>query len=46
MEGLSEPTNNLVPPSLFGHNPNLKTLKYDPDGAKKAAKALKDAVKN
>ncbi|SDP53142.1 peptide/nickel transport system substrate-binding protein [Ralstonia sp. 25mfcol4.1] len=35
MEGLSEPTNNLVPPTLFGHNPALKTLKYDPEAAKK-----------
>ncbi|SPA26794.1 PERIPLASMIC DIPEPTIDE TRANSPORT PROTEIN (fragment) [Cupriavidus taiwanensis] len=35
MEGLSEPTNNLVPPTLFGYNPNLKTVKYDPEGAKK-----------
>ncbi|WP_349769772.1 ABC transporter substrate-binding protein [Polaromonas sp.] len=35
MEGLSEPTNNLVPKTLFGHNPNLKTVKYDPEGAKK-----------
>ena len=35
MEGLSEPTNNLVPKTLFGNNPNLKTVKYDPEGAKK-----------
>ncbi|ASL75399.1 ABC transporter substrate-binding protein [Ralstonia solanacearum] len=35
MEGLAEPTDNLVPPQLFGYNPNLKTLKYDPEGAKK-----------
>jgi peptide/nickel transport system substrate-binding protein len=35
MEGLSEPTNNLVPPTLFGNNPNLKVVKYDPEGAKK-----------
>lgn len=35
MEGLSEPTNNLVPKTLFGYNPALKTVKYDPDGAKK-----------
>ena len=35
MEGLSEPTNNLVPATLFGHNPNLKTVKFDADGAKK-----------
>jgi peptide/nickel transport system substrate-binding protein len=35
MEGLSEPTSNLVPATLFGHNPNLKVVKYDPEGAKK-----------
>ena len=35
MEGLSEPTNNLVPATLFGHNPALKTVKYDPEGARK-----------
>jgi peptide/nickel transport system substrate-binding protein len=35
MEGLSEPTNNLVPKTLFGNNPNLKTVKFDPEGAKK-----------
>ena len=35
MEGLSEPTNNLVPATLFGYNPELKTLKYDPEAAKK-----------
>ena len=35
MEGLAEPTNNLVPATLFGHNPNLKTVKFDADGAKK-----------
>lgn len=35
MEGLSEPTNNLVPFTLFGHNPNLKLVKFDPEGAKK-----------
>lgn len=35
MEGLSEPTNNLVPPNLFGYNPDLKVPKYDPEGAKK-----------
>jgi peptide/nickel transport system substrate-binding protein len=35
MEGLSEPTNNLVPPVLFGHNPALKVTRYDPEGAKK-----------
>jgi peptide/nickel transport system substrate-binding protein len=35
MEGLSEPTNNLVPPALFGHNAAIKTVAYDPEGAKK-----------
>ncbi len=35
MEGLSEPTNNLVPKTLFGNNPALKVVKYDPEGAKK-----------
>lgn len=35
MEGLSEPTNNLVPVTLFGNNPALKVVKYDPEGAKK-----------
>jgi peptide/nickel transport system substrate-binding protein len=35
MEGLSEPTGNLVSSKLFGYNPALKTIKYDPDGAKK-----------
>lgn len=35
MEGLAEPTNNMVPPMLFGFNPDLKTVAYDPTGAKK-----------
>jgi len=35
MEGLSEPTNNMVAPTAFGYNPNLKAVKYDPDGARK-----------
>lgn len=35
MEGLSEPTNNLVPPTFTGYNPAVKNAKYDPDGAKK-----------
>ena len=35
MEGLSDPTNNLVPKTLFGNNPNLKPVKYDAEGAKK-----------
>lgn len=35
MEGLAQPTNNLVPPTLFGYNPDLKTIAYDPEGAKK-----------
>ncbi len=35
MEGLSEPTSNMVPATLFGHVPELKVPKYDPDRAKK-----------
>ena len=35
MEGLSEPTSNMVPATLFGHVPDLKPLKADTDGAKK-----------
>ncbi len=35
MEGLASPTNNLVPINLFGYNPQLKDVKYDPEGAKK-----------
>lgn len=35
MEGLAAPSNNLVPIMLFGYNPQLKDVKYDPDGAKK-----------
>ncbi len=34
MEGLSLPTANLVPSTLFGHNPTLKPA-YDADQAKK-----------
>jgi peptide/nickel transport system substrate-binding protein len=35
MEGLAEPTANLVAPILPGFNPALKVVKYDPEGAKK-----------
>lgn len=35
MEGLSEPTSNLVPPALLGYNPALKVVRYDVEGAKK-----------
>jgi peptide/nickel transport system substrate-binding protein len=35
MEGLSLPTGNLVPPSLFGYAPDVKVETYDPAGAKK-----------
>jgi peptide/nickel transport system substrate-binding protein len=35
MEGLSEPTNNLVNASFGGFNPALKVVRYDPDGARK-----------
>ena len=35
MEGLSKPASNLVPEGYFGHNPAIKAIKYDPEGAKK-----------
>lgn len=35
MEGLAEPTENLVPSGLPGFNPALKTQAFDADGAKK-----------
>ncbi len=35
MSGLSVPTMNLVPSTLFGYNPKLTVPKYDPEGAKK-----------
>lgn len=35
MEGLAEPTNNMVAPTAFGYNPMLTPVKYDPEGAKK-----------
>lgn len=35
MEGLSLPTGNLVPPSLFGHAADVQVEAYDPAGAKK-----------
>ncbi len=35
MAGLGYPTANLVPETLFGFDPTLKTMPYDPDGAKK-----------
>ncbi|MDB5828818.1 MAG: periplasmic dipeptide transport protein [Variovorax sp.] len=35
MEGLSLPTGNLVPPSIFGYAPDVKVEPYDPAGAKK-----------
>jgi len=35
MEGLAEPTNQFVPPTLFGYHPGLKVMKYDVEGARK-----------
>ena len=35
MEGLSDPTSNMVPATLFGNVPDLKVPKYDPNQAKK-----------
>jgi peptide/nickel transport system substrate-binding protein len=35
MEGLSLPTANLVPPTMFGYAPDVKVERYDPAGARK-----------
>lgn len=35
MEGLAEPTNNMVSSVIFGHNPALKVVKFDSAAAKK-----------
>ena len=35
MEGLAEPSEALVPMGMSGHNANLKTVRFDPEGAKK-----------
>ncbi len=35
MEGLSLPTANFVPPSIFGHAADVKTEPHDPAGARK-----------
>lgn len=35
MEGLAEPSEALVPAGMSGHNPSLKTVRFDPDGARK-----------
>ena len=35
MEKLAVPAGNIVSPGVFGHNPQLRPEKYDPDGAKK-----------
>jgi peptide/nickel transport system substrate-binding protein len=35
MEGLSLPTGNLVPPSIFGHAPDVGVEPYDPAGARR-----------
>ena len=35
MEGLSVPTKNLVPSTMFGHNPKLAPDKFDPVAARK-----------
>lgn len=35
LAGLGYPTNNLVPQTLFGADPTLKTVVYDPEGAKR-----------
>ncbi len=35
MEGLAEPTNNMLPSTMFGYVPELKVVKFDPEGARK-----------
>lgn len=35
MEGLAEPSEALVPVGSSGHNASLKTMRYDPEGARK-----------
>lgn len=35
MEGLGVPSNNLMCPTCFGHNPALQPVAYDPQAAKK-----------
>ena len=35
MEGVAIPASQLLADSFFGTSPNLKPMKYDPDGAKK-----------
>ena len=35
MEGLALPAANIVSPSVFGHNKEVKPEAYDPDGARK-----------
>ncbi|MCW3475075.1 ABC transporter substrate-binding protein [Limobrevibacterium gyesilva] len=35
MAGLGYPTNNLVPETLFGYDPTLTVVKFDPEGAKR-----------
>jgi dipeptide transport system substrate-binding protein len=34
-QGSGTPTAAMVPPTLFGHDPNVKPRPYDPEGAKK-----------
>jgi dipeptide transport system substrate-binding protein len=34
-QGTGTPTAALVPPTLWGHNPDVKPYPYDPEGAKK-----------
>jgi|TARA_R110002072_G_scaffold4706_15_gene32933 peptide/nickel transport system substrate-binding protein len=35
MGGIAQPAGQLLPPGMFGSNPDLKVEKYDPEGAKK-----------
>lgn len=35
MEGMAEPTNNMLPSTMFGYVPELRLVKFDPEGARK-----------
>jgi len=35
LQGAGEPAGQMVPQGLFGYNPNMKPVTYDPEGARK-----------
>ena len=47
MEGLALPAANVVSPSVFGHNPEVKPEPYDPEGARRllAAAGYRDGFR-